>query len=61
MNAESNCILADVAYTPAGAGQIWRQTLSLASTSGVLGGIRGYTAYTNLRVFFDNVYSPQWS
>jgi len=29
--------------------------------SGVLGGIRGYTAYINLRVFFDSVYSPQWS
>jgi len=27
--------------------------------SGVLGGIRGYTPYTNLRVFFDSVYSPQ--
>ena len=25
----------------------------------VLEGIRGYTAYTNLRVFFDSVYSPQ--
>jgi len=23
------------------------------------GGIRGYTAYTNLRGFFDSVYSPQ--
>ena len=30
-----------------------------ALTSGVLGGIRGYTAYTNLRGFFDSVYSPQ--
>ena len=29
------------------------------SCSGVLGGIRGYTAYTNLRGFFDSVYSPQ--
>jgi len=28
-------------------------------SSGVLGGIRGYTPYTNLRVFFDSVYSPQ--
>ena len=28
-------------------------------TSGVLGGIRGYTAYTNLRGFLDSVYSPQ--
>jgi len=27
--------------------------------SGVLGGIRGYTPYTNLRIFFDSVYSPQ--
>jgi len=27
--------------------------------SGVLGGIRGYTPCTNLRVFFDSVYSPQ--
>ena len=26
--------------------------------SGVLGGIRGYTPYTNLRVFLDSVYSP---
>jgi len=33
----------------------------LLATSGVLGGIRGCTAYTNLRVFFDSVYSPQWS
>ena len=29
------------------------------TASGVLGGIRGYTPYTNLRVFFDSVYSPQ--
>ena len=29
------------------------------SLSGVLGGIRGYTAYTNLRGLFDSVYSPQ--
>ena len=29
--------------------------------SGVLGGIRGYTVYTNLRGFFDSVYSPQRS
>ena len=28
-------------------------------TSGVLEGIRGYTAYTNLRGFFDSVYSPR--
>ena len=27
--------------------------------SGVLGAIRGYTAYTNLRDFFDSVYSPR--
>jgi len=27
--------------------------------SGVLGGICGYTLYTNLRDFFDSVYSPQ--
>jgi len=33
----------------------------LSVCSGVLGGIRGYTAYTNLRVFFDSVYSPQRS
>jgi len=27
--------------------------------SGVLGGIRGYTAYTNIWGFFDSVYSPR--
>ena len=26
-----------------------------------IGGIRGYTPYTNLRGFFDSVYSPQRS
>jgi len=31
----------------------------LVVSSGVLGGIRGCTAYTNLWVFFDSVYSPQ--
>jgi len=33
--------------------------LHTSVASGVLGCIRGYTAYTNLRVFFDSVYSPQ--
>ena len=35
-------------------------TVDDGGRSGVLGGgIRGYTAYTNLRGFFDSVYSPQ--
>ena len=34
-------------------------TVCVTVSSDVLGGIRGYTAYTNLRGFFDSVYSPQ--
>ena len=50
----------DVSHKPGGRLPLLsaRPAITLA-TSGVLGGIRGYTPHTNLWVFFDSVYSPQ--